>query len=193
MKKTFMWFVCSALLSIAFAQKGTMLIGGDLNYASQKTNFESGSGTYSSSAFSFNPFVGYQFTSNLTGGTIFSITSNGTENNGNQDKQNVFSAGPFLRYSKSLSGLFIVYGQLQATFGSGKTTHSGNFSEETKFSYADISFFPAVFINVKKGFGLNFNIGGIEYNYTKQDGYGNQKVFAITIGQTFSVGISKNF
>ncbi|MOA63696.1 hypothetical protein D3C78_1895110 [compost metagenome] len=57
--------------------------------------------------------------------------------------------------------------------------------------YASLT--PALFINMKRGFGLNFSIGGI--NYDNLDGKNDPKQdhFGFNFGKTLNIGISKNF
>jgi hypothetical protein len=60
----------------------------------------------------------------------------------------------------------------------------------------DFKLFPAVFIDIKNGFGLNFDFGGIEYQSTTQSDLipkDHTNIFAFTFGQGIIVGISKNF
>ncbi|MNU06910.1 hypothetical protein D3C72_2522710 [compost metagenome] len=53
---------------------------------------------------------------------------------------------------------------------------------------------PALFINMKKGFGLNFSIGGLGYETLSFDNNGaDYSKFYFNFGQTFNIGISKNF
>jgi hypothetical protein len=135
----------------ANAQQGTLLVGGSIDFGSTKTpSFPSDTKT---SNFQFSPTVGYQFTNNWTAGVVTSIGSSKYTNSQNiEAKQNSFAIGPFVRYAKSLSSIFAIYGQAQGIFGTLKS--NGNSS-----STAAINVFPAIFINVKNGFGLNFNVG----------------------------------
>jgi len=75
---------------------------------------------------------------------------------------------------------------LQGAFGSGKV---GNVNT----SVGAISAFPAVFINVKNGFGLNFSVGGIGYTSSKPSGGSASNSFNFTFGQSVGIGLSKNF
>ena len=181
-------FVAFAVVSISqavHAQKGSLLVGGSINMVSSKT--PSTPNDSKSSSFEFSPTIGYQFHDNWTAGLITDIgTSKYTSATNVATKTNTFDIGPFIRYSKSLSAIFSVYGQLQGVFGSTKIADS-------KATTAAINAFPAVFINVKNGFGLNFNIGGIGYNSNKPTGANASHTFGITFGQAVGIGISKNF
>jgi hypothetical protein len=63
-----------------------------------------------------------------------------------------------------------------------------------KVSGGFVEFFPAVFINIKNNFGLNFNIGGVSY-LTSKTKETNEEAhqFSFSLGKTASIGISKNF
>ena len=55
---------------------------------------------------------------------------------------------------------------------------------------------PALFINMKKGFGLNFSIGGLGYETLNYDISGSDvdySKFFVNFGKTVNIGISKNF
>jgi len=83
---------------------------------------------------------------------------------------------------------------LQGQYQSSQVKYDGKNLDSEKRNGFNVGFFPAVFINVKNGFGLNFNIGGIEYTSMKykqsQDKVNN---FNITFGRSVGIGISKNF
>ncbi len=182
-------FVALVLVSISQlvnAQTGSLLVGGSIDIGSTKQ--PSTPNNTKISNFNFSPTVGYQFTDNWTAGLVADIGSSKYTNSANvSTKTNSFDIGPFIRYAKSLSGVFAVYGQLQGAFGSSKTT---GFSSTTT---AAVSAFPAIFINVKNGFGLNFNVGGISYNSSKPSGVGSTNVFDLNFGKEVGIGISKNF
>ena len=196
MKKLLLILV-SAVFSFANAQKGTILVSGNVSYNSQK------SGDLASSPqiknFNFAPKVGYQYNDNWTLGVESSINSYkyGYENS-QELNNNRFSLGGFLRYSKPLSEIFTAY----ADFGGGYQylkywNVSGDTStlSTTKENGYYIGITPAIYLNLKKNFGLNFNIGGLRYdtlNNTTNNGT-DTKSFNFSFGQAFSVGISKNF
>lgn len=177
------------------AQKGSVLVGGEITYTSASTPSETSNNNNTSSQLEFSPFVGYQFTNNITAGVTFGISSQKDKTSTSETKTNLFMAGPFIRYTKTLSDIFSVYGQFEAVFGSGKNTYQYNGSNlsEAKYSTTGINLFPAVFINVKKGFGLNFNIGGLTYVSVKPEGEKSTSIFSFTLGKSASIGISKNF
>lgn len=187
-----------AMFSFANAQKGSILVMGSIEYDSQKV---SNSGTeFKNSYFGFAPKVGYQFHQNWTAGIEAGVGTETTKFvNNTERKDNNFSLGGFLRYSKPLNQTFSAYADLGVGYQSTKTTtEAGALTTTTnKGDGFYIGVTPAIFINVNKGFGLNFNIGGLGYNTLNYDGNNgngdNVKNFAFTFGKAFSVGISKNF
>jgi hypothetical protein len=192
--------VMAALIvaSFANAQKGSILVMGNVTYGSQ--NVSNSGSENNQTYFEFNPKVGYQFHQNWTAGIEAGVAGSKQEYNGgvNEYKTNTFSLGGFLRYSKPLNQTFSAYADLGVGYQSTKETNTvGPISGINKGDGFYIDVTPAIFINVNKGFGLNFNIGGLGYNTYNFDGNtgngDNVKNFNFTFGKAFSVGISKNF
>ena len=181
------------IFSFANAQKGSILVMGSVGYNSQKdSNSISDTNQH---FFTFSPKVGYQFHENWTGGIEGRVSTLKQElSNNNESKNTSFGVGGFIRYSKPLNETFSAYADFGVGYQNTKTTNNiGAPNTEGDGVYAVIT--PAIFINVSKGFGLNFNIGGLGYSTLKYDGVnGNSiKSFNFNLGQAFSVGISKNF
>ncbi|MBB6385912.1 hypothetical protein HNP35_000992 [Flavobacterium notoginsengisoli] len=186
-----------ALCSYANAQKGSILVMGSVYYNSENTsepnsenkNFNLG----------FAPKIGYQFHENWTAGVESDFYANKQKQSymDTEYKYNIFSIGGFLRYSKPINQTFSAY----ADFGVGYQNKKDNFHNEINESvrkgngmYVDLT--PALFIDINKGFGLNFNIGGLGYStlsYDENNGSADVKRFNFSFGQAFSIGISKNF
>jgi len=192
MKKSLL-ILALAVFSFANAQKGTILVLGNVGYSTTKAE-SAGSQNY----FSFSPKVGYQFTDNWTVGGELGIYSQKQEYTLQEYKTNGYSAGAFLRYSKPLTEMFSVYADLDTGYAYTKETNSNTFNgPQTTIAKSNgfyVGVTPAIFLNLKKGFGLNFNIGGLEYNTKNYDHSGTDtNSFNFSFGQAFSVGISKNF
>ncbi|WP_035645553.1 outer membrane beta-barrel protein [Flavobacterium sp. ASV13] len=179
------------------AQKGSVLVMGSIEYNSQNasaTNSET-----KSNSFIFWPKVGYQFHENWTAGIEGGIGTSKNESRyaeSSENKSNVFSVGGFLRYSKPLNETFAAYVDLGSGYQNQKNTSiNGPISTVNKGNGFYVGLTPAIFINVHKGFGLNFNIGGLGYNTfnNEDDNYNDSKNFNFSFGKAFSVGISKNF
>ncbi len=185
MKKTIMaLFVFIGVATSVNAQTGSTLLYGMLEASSHKD-----AAGNKSSDFSLLPGIGYQFNDNWTMGlnlgyqtvktTPFGLASYST---------NAFGIGPFIRYAKPLTNIFSVYGQFDATYWNSKP--DGGIATNT----FDAKLWPAVGVNIKNGFGLNFAFGGLEYSTSKVKGASTSSSnFDLTFGTGASFGISKNF
>jgi hypothetical protein len=184
-----------AVASFANAQKGSVLVMGSISYWSQKNSYSDGNTTVNN--FGFSPKAGYQFADNWTlgGEAAFSFQNNGYVNQ--ERKRNEYSAGAFIRYSKSLSDLFLIYADFGTGYTGFKETGSYDFVDMDDYTnkangfYAKIA--PAVAINIKKGFALNFGFGGLEYYSRNIDNGNKESNFYFNFGQSFTAGVSKNF
>jgi hypothetical protein len=161
--------------TIVSAQKNSVLVGGNVGFSSEKI------GESKLENFEFAPKVGYQFTDNWTAGVEGSIMNVKTTGLESTEK---YKIGGFVRYSVPLSEVFSVFADL----GAGYQSTSLN---DAKGIYASLT--PALFINMKRGFGLNFSIGGINYDNLDGKNDPRQERFGFNFGKTFSIGVSKNF
>lgn len=196
--KKFLLIATLAICSFANAQKGSILVGGNIEYTS--TNSDSRFGDTKENTFGFSPRVGYQFNDNWTVGGEFSVASSKVESGSEENKINAFRLGAFLRYSVPLSSTFSVFADLGAGFQNYKNktyTTMGNNTITSSKAKADgmyVGITPALFINMKKGFGLNFSIGGLGYQTLSFDNNGpDVNEFYFNFGKTVNIGISKNF
>ena len=182
MKKIILSAIIIASFTLATkAQTGSILVYGNVGISS----ISNGSNPKITQA-TFNPAVGYQFNNNWTTGLSFAYT----DYNSNYNSQS-FSVSPFIRYAATISPIFSVYGQFQAGYLHSSVSDNIGGGKSNGF---DAQLFPAVFINVKNGFGLNFSFGGLEYNSQKPSGGGSAtNNFSLTFGSGASFGISKNF
>jgi hypothetical protein len=195
--KKILVIVALAIFSFANAQKGSILVMGSLNYQSQKSDNDVFENNYH--YFSFLPKVGYQFHENWTAGLEAAVSTAKNETGPtSESKTNAFSLGGFLRYTKPLNQTFSAYADLGTGYRNSKNTaRNGAFNTTNKGDGFYVGLTPAIFINVHNGFGLNFNIGGLNYETLTYDGDNGNGIknssFNFTFGQAFSVGISKNF
>jgi hypothetical protein len=183
-----------AICSFANAQKGTILVGGNIGFTSEKTEYQFGETT--NNEFSFSPKVGYQFNDNWTVGGEFTVASSKDDNGTREIKDNNFKIGAFVRYSVPLSQTFSIFADMGAGFQNEKSKvyGPGNAYAKTKADGMYVGITPALFINMKKGFGLNFSIGGLGYETLSYDNNGpDYSKFYFNFGQTFNIGVSKNF
>lgn len=170
------------LTTMASAQKNSILLGGNVGFSSEKI------GENKAEGFEFSPKVGYQFSDKWTIGaeasiinTSFDIIQNDIKTSGDGQK---YKIGGFVRYSVPLSNMFSFYTDL----GAGYQSDSPNFRSGM---YTNLT--PALFINMKKGFGLNFSIGGIYYDNIDGKDYPKQQNFGFDFGKSVKIGVSKNF
>lgn len=184
-----------AICSFANAQKGTILVGGNIGYTSEKSEFRFSEDK--ASTFTFSPKVGYQFHENWTVGGEFSLSTSDIDNADINRKDNRFRTGAFVRYTKPLSQTFSVFADMGAGFQTEKNkiyANNGNSYVRYKGNGAYVDVTPALFINMKKGFGLNFSIGGVEYQTLKFDENETKyNSFSFNFGKTVNIGVSKNF
>lgn len=170
--------VALLVITVSNAQKGSMLLGGFVGYDSAKI------GDSKTENFEFTPKVGYQFADKWTAGVEGSVLTSKTAKNEKTTKNEDYKAGGFVRYSTPLSETFAVYADLGAGY-QNTTLNDGD------GVYASLT--PALFINMKKGFGLNFSIGGINYDNLKDKNNVKEERYGFNFGKNFTVGISKNF
>jgi Outer membrane protein beta-barrel domain len=196
MKKSLL-ILALTVCSFANAQKGTILVLGNVGYSSQNSNGSGGYPDYKS--FNFSPKVGYQYNDKWTVGVESNISNSKQTYTSGEYKSNNFSVGGFLRYSKPLGTLFSVYADLGTGYQNvERTQYNGGldpFLSTTKGKGIYVGVTPALLLNITKSFGLNFNIGGLGYNTlnnTTNNG-ADTKNFNFSFGQAFSIGVSKNF
>jgi len=174
--------IFSLLLSVAGlagvqAQSNTLLVYGTVNYTTTKVDGSKNNN------FSLSPGVGYQWNDNWTGGLNLSVGSAKTD----MVKESSFSVGPFIRYTQPLAGVFAIYGQLNTNYLSGKV---GN----VNYNGFGATLFPAIGVNLKNSFALNFTFGSINFSSQKFDGSSPAATnFGIAFGSGAGFGISKNF
>jgi hypothetical protein len=178
-------FSCS-LSAVVLAQSGSLLLCGNAGFTSQNYSRSVSEKTRS---LVISPGVGYQFSNHLTAGVYLSYA-------GQRDLYNdtisfhsgTVLAGPFLRYTIPLSSMFSIYFQFGVNY-----SHASSASSQPNVNTFGTSLFPALFVNIKNGFGLNFSFGAISYSSQVVKGQsGSVNDFGINFGQAVNIGISKN-
>lgn len=177
-------FIASAIMlacafTSAHAQKNTLLVYGNLDIASAKS-----AAGIKSSSFGLSPGLGYQWNDNWTGGVNLNVQSG--KYGSPEVKASSFSVGPFVRYAYPLSDIFAVYGQLNTNALTGKVA-------DVKSSGFEAKLFPAIGVNLKNGFALNFNFGSLGFSTAKAKGADSASQFGLSFGSGAGFGISKNF
>jgi hypothetical protein len=159
------------------AQRNTLLVYGNVGFDSQKA------GSTTTNSYNFSPGIGYQWNDQWTGGVNLGVGSS----DAGTGKSSVFSVGPFVRYTQPLAGIFVIYGQLNANYVS-------NGGDAPHFSGFNTALFPAIGVNLKNGFALNFTVGSLSFNsYTFDKADNTTNSFHFGFGSGTGFGISKNF
>ena len=163
----------------AHAQSNSILVYGNLGINSSKSAAD-----IKTSSFSFSPAVGYQWNNHMTAGINLKTMTGKTGSP--EIKSSSFGVGPFVRYAYPLSDIFAIYGQLNTNYVSSKVASiKGNGVEATLF--------PAIGVNLKNGFALNFNFGSLGFGTNKVKGESSSSSFGLNFGSGAGFGISKNF
>jgi hypothetical protein len=196
---TLLFAACLLSATASFAQKGSVLLAGDIGYSGNKvTPPDNPSQAGTSSSFYLAPQIGYQFSRNWTVGAIASYTHYGNKNNDASSGTGVdfYSAGPFVRYTHSLNSWLSVYGEFQATwsdYGKQNVDPSNPTVPQQTTAY-EFSVFPALLFKLGKGFGINLSLGGLDYGLTHVHKFGTTgQSFNLNFGETALIGLSKNF
>ena len=192
MKKLILALLAAATVATANAQEPhSILLYGD---ASLSTNRDPS--LYKTTNWDANIGVGYQFNQNWTLGLKLMWGQNATKDSaGTKNTDNLYSVGPFARYSKYFgkSEIFFWYGQFDFDYQGGYHTNEGNPATD-KHTGVYAGFYPALGVNIHHGLALNFNVGGINYATDKvQSATNSNNSFNLTFGHSVNIGISKNF
>jgi hypothetical protein len=190
MKKTVLALVTLVCLTTAAtAQKGSILLYGNVGFNTNSNGGDQGANgnvnnVASTGSFSINPGIGYQLNSAWTVGVEggYNYADNGVEG-----ISKTYKAGAFLRDAQHLAGIFSIYEQL----GIGYQGATDAFGTKASGFYATVT--PAIYADVKNGFGLNFSVGGLGYSSLGVSGQPTGSTFGLTFGKTLSIGLSKNF
>jgi hypothetical protein len=180
MKKILLALVAMASLTVANAQKNSVLVYGTASYTTTKD--EAGPATMTTNSFLINPGVGYQFSNKSTigiqGGYGMSNTINSVSFAGikfdMEDRFSEWQAGAFYRYTCNLNKTFFLYSQLNAGYFSGTTSQdtvglTTVAKVEDTYNGFGVNAFPGVGINVHNSWALNFAVGGIGYRTATWD------------------------
>ncbi|TDE17409.1 outer membrane beta-barrel protein [Dyadobacter psychrotolerans] len=180
MKKFFFLAMLAFAGLAAHAQSNSLLVYGNLGINSGESAAD-----VKTNSFLFSPGVGYQFNDHWTAGANMKTESG--KSGAPQIKTSAFSAGPFIRYAYPLSDIFAVYGQLNTNWASSKIA-------DLKSNGFEGMLFPAIGVNLKNGFALNFNFGSLAITTGKVKGQsGSSSQFGLNFGSGAGFGISKNF
>jgi hypothetical protein len=192
MKKLILALLAAGTITTANAQEPhSILLYGDVSLATTRD-----AALNKTTQWDASPGVGYQFNHNWTVGLAVSWgQSANKDSSGVKNTDNLYSIGPFARYSHYIgkSETFFYYSQLDFDYRGGYHTSGGNPATD-KHSGVYIGVYPALGINVGRGLCLNFSIGGISYSTDKVNGATySTNTFDFWFGHQMNVGVSKNF
>jgi len=191
MKKLLLSILAVGTLATANAQKGSILVYGNIGYESQKGDDALETKT---NTLNFNPGVGYQFDGMWTAGIALQMSNRtSTPNVGNASKDNAMAIGVFARYSKPVNNIFSLYAQLDIASLSTKTDDGAGTTVKHTGIYVGVA--PAVSVHIPGWFEMNFGFGGLSYQTLKSDAPSAKTASTLdfNFGQTVNIGISKNF
>jgi hypothetical protein len=175
------FFIFLLLSCSVIAQKNSVLLSGNIYFQHDK-NTAYGNDN-SSSNFGFMPLIGYGFSDNWTTGLSLGYVSYK-----DNYKSHTYSAGPFARYTHRISDIFSAFAQLSGSY------YKRTFSADPDYHGLDINLIPAIELNIKNGFAVNLNLGGLYYESTKVDGVpGSSNRLSLNFGSGVAIGFSKRF
>lgn len=214
-------FACIIFSTTLFAQKGAILLGGNFGINSSshdeiiKTLTSTGTNTITLTDKTvigiFSPQIGYSITNNVMIGIEIGLTSiKETDEELVFDEieeieiiSSNFSAGPFVRYTQPIGGIFSAYGQgtINIITGKSKTKYPGSTTNnQENLSGFGARIFPAIAADVGKGWSLNFSIGNLSFTSTKvepddkdQDWEHKYSTIDLSFNPQANIGISKMF
>ena len=188
MKKAIIFFFI-IISAATFAQKGTKLIAGSVGFRLISDKPSSDKYVY------LEPKFGYQFSKTLTAGLDGAFIVRIRDNGNKIENTTTIQVGPFLRYTKPIAGIFSYFVDFSTGFRSiTNSADDPNFTTvKTTGLYSNIV--PAIAIDLKKGFCLNFSVGGLNFKTEKENipDSGQLTTLEFSFGQSALFGISKNF
>ena len=176
-----------AVSALAFStqaqtEKGNFVVGGSVNFNSDKVDGAS----KSNNNFSILPSAGYFVAENIAIGTGIGYTTGKTYGTTSSAQSSAFVVAPFARAYKGVNDQFKFFGQLAVpmAFGNNKIgdVNGDNMTKTGKINTIGVALSPGVAFFPSKKFGIELSVDGISYNdYKTEDANGNK------------IGGSKNF
>ncbi|HTI94343.1 MAG TPA: outer membrane beta-barrel protein [Puia sp.] len=187
------------LLSHAQIKKGTVFIGGNINFLHQsgKTDDSIYIAANPATNFSFSPSVGWAIKDNLVFGIDLGYGYQKDSYNypgpAYYNKLNSYSGGVFLRKYKTLGSGFYLFGQTDLGFTYTKTDHSAGRAapDQTKTSTVGLSFYPGVAYRLSSHWQLETGLPGlahITYSHINETNYPTPASEAHASSNSFNAG-----
>lgn len=193
MKKQLLVLLFAASATFAQAQ---FIASGQFDIASQKYKV-SGSGSSEESsrtAMTLIPRLAYSF-GDIWAGIDIGI-SNVTDKDPNfsggtdEDKYSTFFAGPFVRFIKRPSDRMGVWAELQAGFGSGKSTNNGQ--DDTKFNTLSAGIRPGVIFFISDHLSFEASYGRLGFSSVTTKDAGANPTDAENTFTNFGLSLNSN-
>jgi hypothetical protein len=199
MKKFYLFFclLLTGFISHAQIAKGTILLGGNLEYNESSASSNTASGTSSNKAtgLGLSPSFGKAIKDNLVLGFDVTYTHNtNSEGPGYSDKADGFGAGVFLRKYKPLGNGFYLFGQsrLGGNYSHGSATAPNTTNEPVSditngFGFS-LQFYPGIAYAINRRWQLEIALPNFfELNYN------NSKETVTYTGQSTEINKGNNF
>lgn len=210
MKKHFyllLFFFAIAYVSQAQIKKGDILLGGTLNFGTQKTTTDNNNPNpaYKQTYFNITPSIGKAIKDNLLAGFDLSFTgSKSTQGSGTgsyTNKQYNYGAGVFLRQYKPLGSGFAIFMQtrLGGSYNTQKNQMDGApypYNNIKGYSF-DLSFYPGIAYAITKRVQLETgfaNLVDVNYAHSKNTitTGANNDVLSTARSNNFAISTSLN-
>ena len=208
MKKLLLSAVAGALAFGASAQDErfapSILVYADLSYIMSVPADNTIGSTNRTINWHAYPGIGYQFSPNWVVGANLGWSQDATRIHTGASKDssttaNNYQVGPFVRYTNAIanSKIFYWFTQLNLYYQGGYSTSESIPSYDKHHGFG-ATLIPALGMDLGHKWCLNFSIGGVGYVTDKPNAingvsFGSDKNFSFTLGQTYSIGVSKNF
>jgi hypothetical protein len=197
MRKLILVLLCAGNVVAANAQLNSVLLFGNFGGGMTTQNNPGGSKDVRNS-FNIMPGVGYQLCPHWTIGVegSFNYRGDNITTSGVTDKTNTtgYGGGVFARFTQPINPMLYFYTQGDATYTTSSEYAGGKMISGSTTNGMGLNITPAIGINIRNGYGLNFSFGSIGYNYSNTPS-SKTTTSGVTynFGQQFSIGVSKNF
>jgi len=190
MKKLLLSLIAVSALAFstqAQTEKGKIMVGGNVEFNSEKVDGADKSNT----TFAIVPSAGYFISENFALGTGIGYQSAKafTANTGNSFKTQAVVINPFARYYANITEQFKFFGQLSVpmSFGNTKTStdNGDNYYKTNNNNSVGVALSPGFAFFPTKKFGIEFAVNGISYNDNRLENADGDKVSG---NKNFNIG-----
>jgi hypothetical protein len=176
----------SALAGFSQTGKGSVLLGGTINFTSTSSNGDGQFGSDSKSTlFTLNPMVGIFPVNNFAVILNTDYVSATYSEGGNSSSGHTLQIGPLLRYYFPASESVKIFAGAGVGFGSGENTTSTMYQFQAG---------PAFYISriLALEFNVNYQTGNVKYSNDMYNTTSKESQFGISVGFMVYLGKSKS-